>query len=255
MYLMYVDESGDTGLIGSPTRYFILTGLVLHELRWQSTLDAMVAFRRELRGRFGLKLREEVHAVRMIRSSGDLSRIAKHHRLEILKLHAAFLGSLPDVSLISIVVDKQGKASAYDVFENAWTALIQRFENTVSHSNFPGPKNADDRGMLLCDHTDDKKLTSLLRRLRAYNPIANQQKFGPGYRNLVLKTIVEDPSFRDSKDSLFVQAVDVSAYLQLQQLSPTAYFRQKGAKNYFSRLYPICCKFASLKDPNGIVRL
>jgi len=34
---MYVDESGDSGLPsdGSPTRYFCLSGLVVHELRWQ----------------------------------------------------------------------------------------------------------------------------------------------------------------------------------------------------------------------------
>ncbi len=47
MYLMYVDESGDIGLTGSPTRYFVLTGLVLHELRWRQTLDELIAFRRE----------------------------------------------------------------------------------------------------------------------------------------------------------------------------------------------------------------
>ena len=29
---MYVDESGDVGLVGSPTRYFVLVGLVVHEL-------------------------------------------------------------------------------------------------------------------------------------------------------------------------------------------------------------------------------
>lgn len=33
MYLMYVDESGDSGLLGSPTRYFVVSGIVLHELR------------------------------------------------------------------------------------------------------------------------------------------------------------------------------------------------------------------------------
>jgi hypothetical protein len=28
MFLMYVDESGDPGLINSPTRYYVLSGLV-----------------------------------------------------------------------------------------------------------------------------------------------------------------------------------------------------------------------------------
>jgi len=34
VYLMYVDESGDTGLDGSPTDHFVLTGFVVHEADW-----------------------------------------------------------------------------------------------------------------------------------------------------------------------------------------------------------------------------
>ncbi len=61
MFLMYVDESGDCGLKNSPTRYFVLRGLVVHELRWQSCLDQIIAFRRRIRQQFGLRLREELH--------------------------------------------------------------------------------------------------------------------------------------------------------------------------------------------------
>lgn len=42
MYLMYVDESGDIGLVNSPTHYFVLVGLVLHELRWQQTHQSLM---------------------------------------------------------------------------------------------------------------------------------------------------------------------------------------------------------------------
>ena len=62
MFLMYVDESGDSGLVNSPTRYFVLTGLVVHELRWHDALNSLVNFRQRMRGKFGLKLREEIHA-------------------------------------------------------------------------------------------------------------------------------------------------------------------------------------------------
>ena len=61
MYLMYVDESGDTGLVNSPTRYFCLSGIVVHELRWQTTLAQLVIFRRRMRDIFGLLMREEIH--------------------------------------------------------------------------------------------------------------------------------------------------------------------------------------------------
>ena len=31
MYLMYIDESGDTGTNNSPTQYFVLSAIVIHE--------------------------------------------------------------------------------------------------------------------------------------------------------------------------------------------------------------------------------
>lgn len=255
MYLMYTDESGDIGLTNSPTRYFVLCGLVIHELRWRAYLDELVAFRRELKARFDLKLREELHASAIIGKPGPLARIPKHHRLEILRRTADKLSSMTEFSLISVVVDKQTKDPNYDVFETAWKRLIQRFENTLSHRNFPGPKNPDDKGMLFPDRTDDKKLVRLLRRMRVYNPIPNQQWAGPGYRDLPSRYVIEDANFRDSTHSYFVQAVDVTAYLLYQQTRPSGYFRLKSGQNYFSRLLPICCKVASPADPAGIVRL
>lgn len=253
MYLMYVDESGNVGLNGSPTRYFVLTGLVVHELRWQQTLDELIAFRRELKAAFGLKLREEIHASPMLTRPGDLVRIPKHHRLEILRRYADKLASMPDLSLICVVVDKHGKPPAYDVFEAAWKALIQRFENTLAHRNFPGPRNPDDKGMLFPDRSDEKKLNALLRRMRAYNPVPNQA--GGGFRNLQIRTVVEDASFRDSAQSYFIQSVDVSAYLLYQHLAPSAYVKKKSGQNYFGRLVPIVCKHAAPRDPLNVVRL
>ncbi len=109
MFLMYVDESGDVGMTNSPTRYFVLVGLVLHELRWQQTRDELIAFRRDIKQRHGLKLREEIHASALISRPGALARIAKHARLEVLRRHADKLAAMPDLSLVCVVVDKQGK--------------------------------------------------------------------------------------------------------------------------------------------------
>jgi hypothetical protein len=254
MYLMYVDESGDVGLVNSPTRYFVLVGLVLHELRWQQIREELINFRQVMKQQYGLKLREEIHASAMLSKPGPLVRIPKHTRLEILRRLADKLAALPDLALVCIVVDKQGKPAGYNVFDRAWEALIQRFENTLAHRNFPGPKNPDDRGMLFPDHTDDKKLNALLRRMRVYNPVPNQTAFGAGYRNLTVRSVIEDANFRDSAHSYFVQAVDVSAYLLYQQLVPSGYMKKKGGQNYFRRLDPIVCKVVS-RQADGVVRL
>ncbi|MCG3208393.1 MAG: hypothetical protein FOGNACKC_01997 [Anaerolineae bacterium] len=258
MFLMYVDESGDPGLPqdNSPTPYFILTGLVIHELRWQPSLDQLISFRRRMNGAFGLRLREELHAARLINNPGPLVRITRNDRLAIIRHFATELAHLPGANIINVVVDKTNKPANYDVFISAWKVLIQRFQNTMSYHNFRGPGNPDERGMIFPDHTDDKKLTQLLRQLRRYNPVPNQPQFGlGGYRNLTIDAVIEDPNFRDSAHSYFIQAVDLAAFLLYQKLRPSGYIRRKSAQNYFDRLDPALCKVASKTDPQGIVRL
>ena len=182
-------------------------------------------------------------------------RIPRNDRLTIVRLFTNLLASMTDFNVINIVVDKQGKGPPYDVFEGAWKALIQRFENTLSRRNFRGPANPDERGMVFPDHTDDKKLTLLLRQMRRYNPVPHRPEFGVGYRNLPLTQIIEDPSFRNSDHSYFIQATDLCAFLLYQHLAPNRYMRRTGGHRYFLRLQPILCTAASTADPLGIVRL
>lgn len=162
MYLMYVDESGDAGLIDSPTRYFVLSGLVVHESRWDDALGRLVAFRRRLRTEFGLLMRDEIHASHFINRPGELVRIKRHVRLSILRLFADELASMVDIRIINVVVDKAGRTDGFDAFEVAWQALMQRFENTMRARNFPASSNPRDWGLVLPDRTDVKKLTALL---------------------------------------------------------------------------------------------
>lgn len=255
MYLMYVDESGDPGLLGSPTRYFILTGLVIHELRWNEYLGQIVEFRKRMRNSFGLLMREEIHAAHLINKPGPLLKIKRNDRLTIIRLFLNEISSMQDLSIINIVVDKQGKPAGYNAMEKAWEALIQRFSNTMSHRNFTGPANPDDRGMIIPDNTDVNVVTSLLRRMRRYNPIPNQSEHGAGYRNLTVSNLVEDPYFKDSRNSYLIQAADVVAFALYQKMAPSAYIKKKTAQNYFNRLDAVLCKAASSSDPEGIVRL
>ena len=255
MYFMYVDESGDCGLKNSPTRYFTLSGLVVHELRWREFLERIIEFRKRMRNSFGLLMREEIHSAHMINNPGDLVRIKRNDRLTIIKYFLNEIAGMPDVSVINVVVDKEGKAEDYDVMVRAWEALIQRFSNTMSYRNFSGPANADDRGMIIPDNTDVKKVQGLLRKMRKFNPVPNQGIYGRGYRNLTIGNLVEDPFFKDSRDLYLVQAADVIAFSLYQKLSPSSYIKKKSAHRFFDRLDPVLCKAASSMDPEGIVRL
>jgi Protein of unknown function (DUF3800) len=214
MYLMYVEESGDSGLQGSPTRYFVLSGIVVHELRWHEALNRLVSFRQRMRTRFGLQMREEIHAGPM------LSRLA----------------SMKFLNIVNVRVDKHGKSAGYDPFEKAWEALIQRFENTLRSRNFPMPKNlfGPDIGIIFCDASNEPSLRQIYRRMRIYNPIPNQRSFFTGgYRQLPLTRVVEDPNVRLSHHSYFIQAADSAAFALYQRYAPSGYVRKKGRKIIF----------------------
>jgi hypothetical protein len=252
---MYVDESGDTGLRGSPTEHFVLAGFVVHETDWLEYLDRLIAFRRRMGAAFGLPLRAELHSSHLFTSPGHLVSIPKNDRLAIVRGFANEVAGLEHARCICVHVDKRGKAADYDVFAHAWTALIQRFSNTLAHRNFPAAVGTGERGMVFPDNTDQVKLKRLLGRLRRFNPIPNQARFGGGYRDLPIDRVIEYPSFRDSAESYFVQVADLVAFLLYQELSPSLYMRKKGGRSYFKRLSPILLTQASSSDPRGIVRL
>jgi hypothetical protein len=255
VYLMYIDGSGDSGTQNSPSRYFALSGLVLHELRWQIYLDQLIAFRKRLKSTFGLHMSEEIHAAAFINNPGALVRSSRNDRVSILKFLANELIQMPDLNVISILVDKSTKNTSYNVFDVAWKALFQRFENTIGHRNFLGPSNSDDRGIVFPDNTDNAKVQRLIRQMRRYNPVPNKVSFSSGYRNLQLKCIIEDPNFRDSRHSYFIQAVDLIAFFLYQYAVPSNYARSKGLDKFYAKLGPILCKHVSSNDPLGIVRI
>ena len=201
---------------------------------------------------YGLKLREELHAGAYVQKKKTVN-IRRDLRLRILHDTLIFQSSLPNINILNVIVDKANKPQDYDIFDKAWGALIQRFHNTISHQNFPGPRNAQDYGLVIVDQTEEKRLRDLTRKMRRFNPIPSQT--GVGYRQVPIKTIVEDAIHRDSKHSYFIQMADVNAYFLYQKFFPCKYIKRKGAKNFFNHLNSVLCQVASPRDPQGIVRL
>lgn len=252
MYLCYVDESGDPGMSGSPFDRYILTAVVVHELRWLSTLDQIADFRKHLRTRYGLKLREEIHAYEFINKPGKLVRIAKSIRLHILGEVLRMLSTLEDVSVFHVSVMKAGKPHDFDPFETAWKYLLTRFHNGIEKQSFAGPHNASEFGIVIPDHTDEPKLMKLQRRLRRYNPIPSH--FG-GFRDKPLSLLVEDPVHRASAHSQFIQIADVAGYFLKQSYMPAGYIKKKGARNWIERIDPVRYRQITSKNARAILEV
>jgi hypothetical protein len=249
---MYVDESGDPGIAGSRTDRYILTGLVIHELRWRDALDELIEFRRSIRQDFKWKVRDELHAQVMV--NGRISAnagVARNDRFMILRRSLDWLASRSDIGIITIVVEKSGFENAGQVFEIGWKCLVQRFENTLSHRNFPGPQNPEDRGLIIPDNTNGEELRLILRRMRRFNPIPSQFQSTP--RNLPIRSVVEDPVLRDSRHSYFIQMADVCAYFAQQYFKPNKVVKKQGARNYYQRLEPVVIKKAASGNLLGMV--
>ena len=264
MYLMYADESGDCGMPadGSPCRYFCLSGVVIHELRWLDAINELLVFRRWLRQRYGVFLEAEIHSAEMISKPSKLHptlrQLRKHDRLAIIRQMADKLATISDLRIINVVVDKHGKApNKEEVFRWAWYSLFQRFENTIRHRNFPGPNNQHERGIIFPDNTDGGKLKRFLTRMRSNNLLKVQQPGGHIVVNQPIQVLIEDPVMRDSRESYLIQAADCAAFLLKQSIDPSSYMRKHGGNAYIQRLGPILCTHASLKDATGrgIVRL
>jgi hypothetical protein len=248
---MYVDESGDCGLNNSPTTHFALSGLVVHESRWRDFTTQVATFRKTLRSVHGLPLRNEIHASHFIKSP-PVPGMSRHIRLAILRNFIDELAKMDFISITNVIVDKTNKPTTYDVFLNAWQALFQRFENTLSYGNFPGA-HRNDFGIVLTDGTDGRKLQRMVRRMAVHNPVPNMS--GVGYRNLPIVRIIEDPHPKDSKDSYFIQACDTCAYFVLQKQKPNSFIKRSSAQNYIHRLQPVLNRRATYANALGIVSL
>lgn len=254
---MYVDESGDTGLVRSPTQHFALSGLVVHETRWRDFLNALIAFRKTMRSVYSLPVRTEIHAAEFIGSRVQAvggALIQRHNRLAILRNTIDELAKLDFISFTNVIVNKSGKPRDYDVFSAAWSALFQRFENTLTNGNFPG-RFRNDYGIVITDATAGTKLARMVRRMSVFNYVPHDIRFGSGARNIPIVRIIEDPHGKDSSETLPIQMCDVSVYFLMQKYNPNSYIKRQRAQDYFDRLQPVLNRNASRFNSLGIVTL
>ena len=85
---------------------------------------------------------------------------------------------------------------------------------------------------------------------RRFNPIPSQ--YDPlRVRHEPLLRIVEDPYFKDSADSLFIQLADMVAYALWRKDFPDLKHGFDGA--FFDILDPILLRAATRRNPQGIV--
>lgn len=115
------------------------------------------------------------------------------------------------------------------------------------------------RAVIFADEGREAEITKRLRKMHIDNRIPSKLgDWGGGNatKNITTDRIIEDPVFKDSSQSYFIQLADCIAFALLKrEVPPTPNIKKYGIHKMFDEtLTGICFKDAARKDPLGIVR-
>jgi Protein of unknown function (DUF3800) len=239
MWFAYLDESKENNST------YIYSALVMRGEAWPRAFRAVKEFRKGLRKSKGIYLSQELHAWKFVAGKGQISdrRIDKVERAEIFGSTLDFISGCKFFRLFSSI-------NSNELF--AFERLINRINRTA--------EKFDEHVVLFCDAGQEVEFTKRIRRMRIINHIASNAGHWPATgattRNIPIERFVEDPVFKDSKSSYFIQLVDFCSYALLRMEKPINSKTQLGFDLMYRRLEPIVAKFANPSDPRklGIIR-
>lgn len=278
-FFFYVDESFDD-------EKFCLSALWVKHRHWDQCLDRLRMHRSMLKERYGIPPRKEIHATELLSGRGSLAEtpLSKWERSRVFQSMLKLVCDLPEVQLINICLESNDHE---DPQYAAWDRLINRIERSLldwetregetrkilidKMSGIIGPgieeeyswfedlqrrvESYSPRAVIVSDEGREQQITKMLRRMRRHNPIPSAfgtWDDGSPVKNIVVSRIIEDPVFRDSKRSYFLQLVDCIAFALLKSETKSGPY---NVRKFFNKiLADICFTKASTADPLGIVR-
>jgi len=208
MKFCYYDESGDDGFPDYSSPLFVLTGVYFDHLEWKELHERVVELRRSLKERYGFPVKLEFHCNQFLLDKDPYRNLGYTHeqKIEIVSSICEFIGSL-NLKIINILINKKAiEKFEFDVLKTALTYSIQRVENDLN----PG-RNPDARFLIITDEGRVAKMRNTTRAIQRINYIPSQYG-GPALRREI-KSLIEDPLPKDSKQSYFIQIADSVAYL------------------------------------------
>lgn len=206
MHLIYIDDSGDEELS-------VFSALTIRADKWHSCLEEIKNFRRDIQASDGIFLYAEFHAWEFVSGRGKIADgiVPKGRRCQIFKQTLQTVAMLPEVRLFNAVFPT--KAS-----EHAYEALLGGINQTL--------QTWDSHAILICDEGKDAIYTRLVRRMQTA-------------KNGAIDRILEDPFFKQSDQSYFIQLSDFCAYALLRQEHPIESKTKYGLDQAFNLLEPI----------------
>ncbi len=238
MHIIYIDDSRDEKLC-------VFSALAVPADSWRAAFSMVRDFRRNLRLSDGIFVRTELHAWKFVSGRGRIADtvVTKGRRCAIFVQALQLIASLPGVRLFNAVFPAKEDEKAFE-----W--MLNRFQRTLG--------TWDSRAILVCDEGKEGVYTRLARRMGVYNPIPSAygqwDETGLATKNIPTDRILEDPFFKKSERSYFIQLVDFCGYALLRRENPLPSKTRYGLHRAFGNLSPILVREATRKDPEGIVR-
>ena len=249
MFFCYVDESGDCGYYdsqmpdksGSP--YFILAGLVINDENWKMALDLFKGYRKKIASQAYLPYDVEFHCSDMIdpHKIKQYSQISIKDRWMLIEKFSEIIGQQNSFSVIAVVIDKtkSGLLPA-DYQTTARTKLYQAYDQFL--------KEKKEHGIVLFDRANEKIINTHVRKLMG---TGSSGITVPGIR---IGWVIEDPIFRISTDSIFIQAADVIAFTLKEKEFPQSSRKKFNADRIFGNKLGAICYKSMVAGVDGIVR-
>lgn len=203
---------------------------------WKECFSSVRDWRRSLKLSDNILVTRELHATEFVSGRGRLGPqiVTKYRRSQIF--HSAFemMNSTPSLRVFS--------ACRSDHPEWVYERMITRIHKTM--------EAWDSHALIICDEGKESEYTRLSRKLSTYNPIS----VGPYTNNVATKRIIEDPFFRKSDKSYFIQLADFCAYALLRREKRLPSKDKYGIHTAFDRLKNVVVREVAPRDPMGIIR-
>ena len=204
MHLFYIDESADEKL-------FVVTALAVPATHWRTIYNKVRLFRLDLQHAEGIDIHYEFHAWKFVSGRGNIADriVKKGRRCQLFQDTLRLIAALPETRLLTSV-------STTDQQERGFEKLILKIQKFLESNN--------SYAVLICDQGKEAFYTRSLRLLQASGDADN---------------IVEEPFYKDSAHSYFVQLSDFCAYALLRQEHPLASKTKYGLDQAFKILASI----------------
>jgi len=235
MWFAYLDESKEEN------KFFVYTALIVDAANWSKAFLALKQMRQTMKSQGDIYIRKELHAWKFASGKGQIAtrRIDKAERAKIFEW------------VLRVAVD----TGLFRIISAVNTNEMYAFERLMNRLNRTALAQGHEL-ILICDQGQEAQFTKRIRKMRVHNPIpSNQgswQDTGQTTRNITLDRFLEDPFFKDSNSSYFIQLADFCAYALLRMERPIASRSALGYDTFYPVLEPIVFKECNARDPRGL---